>query len=185
MMATTSDEAPVYLWDVYAPAGPDTDWSDKKIWGMLQDSSSHFAAMTRMIANPERAVAMCRDRIKPLPKPNETTVRRLLSDLDNSDHAIRDRAEMHLTAFGDSIESIVRRELQATNSAEKTSRLKRLLLNMAKLPAEGMRDLRSLEVLEQIGTAEARKLMAEWADGDMDNSFTREAKKSLERMKAR
>jgi hypothetical protein len=183
-LASASSEAPVYVWDVYSPPGPDVNWSANNLWNLLQFGSDHLAAMGQMIANADRAIALCRAKIKPAAKPDEKKVRQLLRDLGDSAYTVREKAEKELNSLGDLVESMLRSELAATSSAETAARLKRLLLALASPSPQRMAAFRAMEAVERIGTPQARKLMEEWASDDPENSFTREAKKSLERMKA-
>jgi hypothetical protein len=50
---------------------------------------------------------------------------------------------------------------------------------------EGLRDLRVLEVLERIGTAEARAVRERWAGGPPQARVAREARAALERLGAK
>ena len=50
---------------------------------------------------------------------------------------------------------------------------------------ERLREVRALEVLEGLGTPEARKLLEELAKGAADAALTQEAKASLERLNRR
>jgi RNA polymerase sigma factor (sigma-70 family) len=180
-LASASIDAPVLVWDAYSPPGAVAkgiaEW-----WGDLQSDSAHLATMGNMIANSEKAIAWCRDKIKPSAKPDEKRIAQLVGNLDDPAYSVRDDAERKLAKLGDAIEFRLRRELAATASSEKASRLRRLLYAMTTPAPERIATFRAMEAIERIGTSDARRLIEEWAGGDPDNPFTKAAGKSLERM---
>ena len=72
-------------------------------------------------------------------------------------------------------------------SAEVHRRVQQLLDRLEKevLSADRLRELRAVEVLEQIGTEEARQVLTALAKGDSEAPLTREAKASLRRLAER
>src|SRR5262249_28663791 len=77
-----------------------------------------------------------------------------------------------------------RKALAANPTLEARRRIEQILEQHPKvsLSPEQMRELRAIEVLEHIGTAEARKLLQALAKGDPDGPAAAEAKASLERL---
>src|SRR5262249_33888667 len=98
---------------------------------------------------------------------------------------IRQNALKEMEAVGDVAAPAVRAALAANPSPEVARRLQGLLAkwDAAALPAETVRDLRGVEVLEVIKTPDARALLAEVAQGDPAARLTREAAESLGRLK--
>jgi WD40 repeat protein len=184
-LVSTSYDAPVYVWDVYSPPSQPSKPSVNEIWDALHSSSAHLGAVGEMISNPNLAFELCRGRIKPVITPEKKMVQKLADALGDADYRVRDNAESDLARLGDVIEPALRRELGASPSAEKSSRLNRLLSKLATPSGDQLAALRAMEAIERIGDSRARKLMEEWAGGDPDCSFTRAAKQSLGRMKTR
>jgi hypothetical protein len=79
-------------------------------------------------------------------------------------------------------------ELQAalkTASTEARRRLEGLLQKATTPSRETWRMIRACEVLEGIGTAEAREVLATWTKGPPAATLTREATESVERLAKR
>jgi hypothetical protein len=70
-------------------------------------------------------------------------------------------------------------------SVEVSKRLEKLIARVQEsdLPPNQLRVLRAVEVLESIGTTEARQVFAEMARGAAGARLTEEARLSLERLK--
>ena len=82
---------------------------------------------------------------------------------------------------------ILRAILVGQPSAELRRRVEELLrkLDGPMLASRRLRDLRAVELLERIGTAEARQVLERTAKGTVEARLTREAKASLERLAKR
>jgi hypothetical protein len=92
-----------------------------------------------------------------------------------------------LEKIGSRAEGALRKVAKASPSAEVTRRVAELLQKIEKGAASGeqLRESRAVEVLEWIGTPDAKKLLEGLAKGAPDAALTREAKASLERLTAR
>ena len=111
---------------------------------------------------------------------------RLMADLDSDDFAIRQKADEELKKCGASAETALRRELAGQPSLEFRKRATALLESIERQnAADWLRELRALEVLENIGTTEARALLADLAKGVPEARLTQEAKASLARLAKR
>jgi hypothetical protein len=109
----------------------------------------------------------------------------LLGDLDNERFAVRDKASQELEKLGDLAEPALRKALDESPPPEARRRLVRLLAQVVEggTPSgERLRGFRAVEVLEHIGTSEARQLLQNFADGAPEARLTREAKAALERL---
>jgi len=88
-----------------------------------------------------------------------------------------------LEALGPLAEASLRKALAGQPSLETRRHLETLLdrFDPAR-SAEGLRMLRALEVLERVGTTEARRVLEAWAGGAAEATLTREAKAALDRL---
>jgi hypothetical protein len=126
-----------------------------------------------------------RARLQPAPEPDGARIRRLIADLDSDRFAVRDQAAKALEQFQELAEPALAEALHRQGlSLELRRRLEQLL---GKLPGpvtdlQRLQTLRAIEVLEHIGTVEARDGLASLARGTPQSRLTQEAKVALERL---
>ena len=112
---------------------------------------------------------------------------RLIADLDDRQYKTRQRAFRELEGLEEVVESALRRALRQQPSVEVRQRVWRLLakleaLRKLSLSPSRLRALRTVEVLEHIGTAEARRQLKRLASGAREARLTQDAKAALERL---
>ncbi len=171
---------------------PPTDKELDEIWAALAgaDGAAAQRAMGRLVCAPEKAAPWLAERLKPAAKADATQEKRigeLIAKLDDDDFDAREKATTELAKLGEAAGPILRKALEDASSAEARKRLSRLLDKLGK-PADApelLRDLRALEALELIDTAEARKLLQQLAGGAPDALLTQEADSSCRRLAKR
>jgi HEAT repeat protein len=114
-----------------------------------------------------------------------TKITRWINDLNSDIFATREQASTELAKLGDRAESALRRELGKSPSLEARRRIAALLDTLSSLTPQVFFSLRAVEVLEYIGTPQAREILEDLATGDPDARLTREAKESLRRLDSR
>jgi hypothetical protein len=193
-LASGSTDATVLLWDATnrtpsVAAPPPTAEQLKALWSELaaEDAAAAFKAMRRLAAAPAEAVPFLKQRIHPVPrKPVDArTVTRLITDLDDNRFKVREKATRELEALGAPVVPALRKTLAGKPDLDVQRRIERLL---AKLDPPSptphlLRSLRALEVLEWIGTPDARKMVQAVADGDPWAELTRAAQQVLRCMR--
>jgi hypothetical protein len=133
-------------------------------------------------------VPLLQARLRPAPSPaDRKQVARLLADLDSEEFAVRQKAMEALQQLGERAETALREALEGKPTLELRKRIEELLegVRIGATAPERLRDLRAVEVLEHIGTAEARAVLRTLAEGAAEARLTREAKASLQRLAAR
>jgi hypothetical protein len=113
------------------------------------------------------------------------TIAALVGDLDSNQFTVREKAMQALEKLGKVAEPALRTALAARQpSLEIRRRMERILekLEGPVTAPERLRELRALEVLEQIGSAEARQLLETLAQGAADAPLTQEARTALRRL---
>jgi sugar lactone lactonase YvrE len=192
-VASSGSDAPVFVWDVEGCHGkpPATTLLTARrvagLWSMLGDDSAAgaFVAMRTLLANPEPAVALLRKRLRPTPFLDVKVAAQLLHDLDADAFAVREKAAADLEALGENAEPLLRKALQEKPSAEVKRRIDRILESPDFAAPRRLRTVRAVEVLERIGSADARKLLENLAAGADAALMTREARAAVERLKGR
>ncbi len=148
------------------------------------DAAKAFRAIQQMIQAPQRTLAFVNKQVHPVPPVDTQRIGRLIAQLDAKEFEKRGAAERELAKLGELAELQLRRVLADHPSVELRRRAERLL---AKLEGplthpEQLRAIRVVEVLEHIGSAEARALLTTLAQGAPQARLTREAKHALERL---
>jgi hypothetical protein len=191
-----SDDAFALLWDT-TPAGaakprkePLTGAAADELWLALggDDAGTAFAAMADLAAVPDRAVALLRRELKPVPAaPTDDALDRTFADLDSQDFTTREKASRRLAELGELAVPGVRQRLEKTESAEVRKRVLAFLgrFEPAPLWPDRLRQLRGVELLEGIGTPAAREVLAELAKGSAAAPLSGEAAAALERLRRR
>jgi sugar lactone lactonase YvrE len=181
-----------FLWDAAGlrpGAKPAAKIDAEAVWASLADGDAARAYQTlaRLGAAPAVAVDLLRQRLKPADTVNARRIDQLIARLDDDDFAVREQATRDLEKLGRQAQGALRRVAQAPPSAEVAQRAAELLkkIDGGAASGEGLRQTRALEVLEGIGTAEAKKVLEELAKGAPDARLTQEAKASLERLAKR
>src|SRR5262249_20164134 len=109
-----------------------------------------------------------------------------IAQLDDKVFAVRQKATAELSSHAEQAEPALRRALARLPSLEATRRIERLLAQISRAesqpPADLVRAVRAIEVLERIGTAEAQAILTNLARGAPDAWVTREARSSVERL---
>ncbi len=190
LLAASSAEAPTYVWDIYdkqqAPAALAAA-EQRRLWDQLAsaDPAEAFAAMRRLIGSGPPALALLRQHLRPAPAPDEQHLRELLQGLESESFTIRRRAYDELAKQGDRIEGLLRRANEQSRPLETRRRLEDLLKGLDTPGPERLRELRALEVLEQLGGPEAHRLLASLAAGPPAARWTRAAQAARDRLERR
>lgn len=153
------------------------------LWTELgqSDSCRGYQATCKLVARPEQAVALFKQHCKPAIAADAANVARLVRNLDNVQFDVRDKAAKELARLGEQAEPTLRQVLKKPCSLEVRRRLERLLDQVEQGPTT-LSLRRAMAVLEQIGTPEARQLVAALARGAPDTHTTREALATLKRL---
>ncbi|MHB1424004.1 MAG: WD40 repeat domain-containing protein [Gemmataceae bacterium] len=123
-----------------------------------KDARKAFESIGLLTASPEQAVPLLKSKLRPAPKPVEPRqVARLIADLGSDEFAVRDKAMEQLRQLGERAETALTESLKNKPSLEARKRIEELLERIRALSTspERLREIRAIEVLEHVGTAEA------------------------------
>jgi RNA polymerase sigma factor (sigma-70 family) len=146
------------------------------------DGKRAVQALWDLVADPEQAVPMLRQRIKPAPAADAKHIERLIRDLDSEDFETRTKATEELEKLVESAEPVLRKKLADKPSLEVRQRIKHILSKLEPSSPERLRELRAIQVLEYAGTAEAKECLRTWVKDVAYARLAREAEASLERL---
>jgi RNA polymerase sigma factor (sigma-70 family) len=176
----------VLAWDVRPPRS--TDGPLAATWeGLGQtEAAPAFRAQGRLLAAPAEAVALLAARLKPAQPVDAQRLAVLVADLDSPQFTSRKQAADALRQLGKRAAPALRQAEQKAGSLETRRRAGALLAELEKSPpaADELRALRAVEVLEWLGTADARRLLIELAGGDPEAPLTQAPGAALKRLKA-
>jgi WD40 repeat protein len=182
MMAAGGRDGSVLLWDEQGllQGRIEAAWLD-----LASDAPAERARAVRSLAAlGDKVVPVLEAHLRGVME-REKRLDRLVADLDADRYAVRERASRELRELGPAIEPWLRRVLASRPPLEVRLRAQRLLVRLRKkeeAPHSLAGALRSIAVLEQIGTIRARKVLEALAQGDVRSSFTPAAKVALARL---
>jgi hypothetical protein len=190
LLASGAADTTAVLWDVSAvlrdlkprtvslkPEQLDALWADLA----SDDGDKAYRAVHSLALSGDQAAAFLKTNLKPV---SGDTVDKLIARLDDDDFATREKAKAELARLGKYVEPALRRALADKPSAEKKRRVDELLkaLQERKFVPEAARGSRGVEVLEAIGSAEAKAVLQWLAKGVPEAELTVEARAALERL---
>jgi hypothetical protein len=164
---------------------PPLDLSTQEIealWEKLSGGApTAYAALQTLRCAPGQVVPYLRGRLRPV----RADFAQMIADLDSDNYNVRVRASRQLRHYGRVVEKPLRRTLENKPSLEVRRRIEWLLEDTRDAPetvSAAPREVRAVELLESIGTEEARRLLQTLAGGIDEAELTREAKASLARL---
>jgi RNA polymerase sigma factor (sigma-70 family) len=189
-VASASADSTVLIWDVtkvQRPAVPARALQPadlEKRWEALagDDAAKAHDAVCDLAAAKD-LVPWIKERVKPAAPPDNKRVAGLLAQLDAQDFEAREKAAGELLKTGEGIVPALDKALAEKPSDEARKRMEdlRARLTGVVLQGERLRAYRAVEVLELIGTPEARQVLQALADGAPEALVTRSARAALKR----
>jgi hypothetical protein len=186
-LASGSADTTALVWDVtrWRPGGKVTD--GKALAGLWEDLGMDdpkviYAAVCRGVAGGDAAVARLKRDLAPAPAVDAENVAGLVRQLDSDEFAQREKATEALAGLGPPAEAALRAALGKARSADVRRRLGRVL---REYEAEQRRLGHAVELLEMIGTKEARRLLVDLSKGVSGSRLTQAAQAALERLEKR
>jgi hypothetical protein len=189
LLARSAADGTVLLWRVPASpppgAGALTAQELTNAWADLAsaDAAAAFRALLRLADAPKSSLPLLRKEL--LVEGDKARIERLVADLNSPRFSRRSRATRDLEALGLKARPYLVKALRPDTTLEVRRRLEKLLAALADpfATAAGLRQLRAIETLERIGSAEARRILERIADGLPEDPLCREARSTLERLK--
>jgi hypothetical protein len=178
-------------WETTATRRPPLDNNDlDKLWMQLarsDDVPRVYETIAVAMAAPGQVVPFLKGRLGEGKKAKTTL--QLIADLDDKLFTVRQQAFDELENRGELARPEIVKAIDGKPSLEMRKRLDDLLLAIdqrkGRPSADELRQIRAVQMLEWIGSGEARKLLKELSAGSPTMWQTREAKAALERLAKR
>jgi RNA polymerase sigma factor (sigma-70 family) len=192
LLATGSRDTTALVWDALnlngdPPAAVQLSRRElEALWADLagEDAGRAYRAIRALVAAPTHSVPFLRQELRPAPAAAPKHLARLIADLGADEFAVRERATGELEKLGPQAIPALKRALAGRPSLEARRRIEALLRRPDHLPraADELRAWRAVEVLEHIGTAEARGVLEKLAEGPELSRLTQGARAARARL---
>jgi RNA polymerase sigma factor (sigma-70 family) len=191
LLASASRDTTVVVWDLTGlrRAGEVRPADPERLWDALtgMDGERAARALWQLVKAPRQSLPLLRQRLRPVPPATGEQFASWIRDLDSDRFETRENATRELEKLEEAAAPRLRQVLQANPSPEVRRRLEALLAKLdAPVPSDDrLRAVRAVEVLEHMGTPEAREILQTVADGPAECLRSREAKAALQRLERR
>jgi WD40 repeat protein len=185
-LASGHSDGTALVWDLSGLADVKQTATDRAAaWKNLasSDAAKAYQAIISLSADPD-CVTFLRDKVKPALAVPAGQIRKLVEDLGDDEFTTREAATQTLTKLEGIIDGDLRAFLRGELSAEQHRRILDVLAKrtLTESDQERLRTLRCVEVLERVGSVEARSVLGELAKGPAGARLTREAANAVRRM---
>jgi hypothetical protein len=165
-----------------------TDKDLETLWTDLADADAEkaFKAMGKLIGAPAKATPYIKTHLKPVPSVDPQHLQQLVEDLGDAKFPVRDKATAELEKLAHLARPALEKRLAAKPTLEVRKRIEGLLAKLdgpVTRPDE-LRGLRAVEVLERIGSPEAKQVLEVIAAGAPGALVTEDARAAVGRLKA-
>ncbi len=186
-VASAGADTTVLIWDMLdadrpAPANLALD----KSWQALTtpDAVQGYTAILELAAASKDSLPWIKDRLKPAERIDPKHIEGLIGKLDDGQFKIRQAATSELQKIGERALPVIDKALAGKPALETQLRLEdvRKRVTGLLLLGERLRIIRAIEVLERIGSPEARQVLQALAEGAPESLITMQSKGALARM---
>jgi dipeptidyl aminopeptidase/acylaminoacyl peptidase len=185
-LATAGADASVIVWKVPAAVRLKPDLPLTTAWRDLagSDSTTGFRAIRSLVAGADDTAKWLGERLKIRPAADGKRIAQLIKELDGEDFDVREAASDELTQIGSAARTALEAALKNPPSAEVKRRCAALLgrLGGSSVPASELRAARAVEVLEKIGSAEAKRVLNKLLQAKPSAQQAAEIRSALARM---
>jgi WD40 repeat protein len=191
-LASGSKDTTVLLWDIGALKIAQrslvelTAQEVEALWADLSiiEGVKAFQTIQAMTRSPKSVAAFLKGQLRPVVPVEQKVFDRWIADLESEEFAVRSRALEELEKLGELAIPSLNKVLAGNPPLETRRRSEELLgkVTGVVLSGEQLRLVRAVEVLEQLGTPEARQVLEALAGGAPGSLPTREAREALSRM---
>jgi uncharacterized protein (TIGR03067 family) len=188
-VASGSFDGTVFIWDVTTAVvlpeisahNLDQLWDDL---GSFNAGEAH-GALWAMAGRSRDSVPFLKQRLSPVPVPDDRRIEQLIAELNDDQFAKRQKALRALEEIAEVAEPHLRMALKSgSQTLEGRRRIEALLDALSETSSKMVRQRRAVAVLEAIGNTDAKAILELLAGGPKEVRLTRESCASLNRLKA-
>src|SRR5262249_55898607 len=173
VLASGSVDSTVLIWDMKLSTDAADILKDRSAlatrWQTLaeDDAAKAFAAIGDFVATADEGVAWLKEKIKPAEPVDVARVYDLIGQLDDKRFKVRQKALAELGQMGERVLPAIDKILATKPALETSLRLQELRKRMTGFVLKGdrLQAFRAVEVLERIGTPQARQMLQTLAAG--------------------
>ena len=153
-----------------------------------EDAGKGYNAIDALGSHASQALPLLKERLHAVPALDDKyrkQIGQFIADLDKDSFSERERATEQLGKQNKQALPLLRQASLGHLSPDAQARLERCIAGIevsSGTDGESLRSLRCLQVLERIGTAEAREILDTLSQGAADAPLTCEAKEALKRL---
>jgi len=192
-VATASNDGTALIWDVRglsAKAGPaprplDADAVKARYNSLAADDAKAAGeAINALVASPQETIALLKTQLQPIAAVDPMLIGKLIEQLDSNQFKVRQKAQTQLLEIGEQLVPYLEKELARNLQLESRQRLEALQTKLTTIAFTGerLRLVRAIEVLERIGSADARQVLETLAGGAPGALATSETQAALRRL---
>jgi WD40 repeat protein len=192
-LASGGADSTVLIWDVAGLPAAEGKLANRlgraelaRCWEDLggEDAARAYRALAELTRRHDQAEGLLKGKFAGHPALAAERQTRLIADLGAGAFSVREKATAELAGLGRLAEGALEKALEGKPSEEVRRRVRVLLGKLEGKPdsRERIRLLRAVEVLERLGTAEARRLLGKVMQEATVADAAREAKGALERL---
>jgi hypothetical protein len=150
------------------------------------DAGKAYEGIWKLASIPAESIPLLKSRLRPVSIPDRRAISQWIRDLDSEDFRLRENAARELEKMAELAEPGLADAAQKSPSLEVRRHCNQLLNKLAviSLPDQ-VRTMRAIEVLEKIGTIEAKQILEPLTQGAKESRLTEEAAAALQRIEHR
>jgi hypothetical protein len=191
-LASGSQDTTVLIWDMSCPGrNSPGNWASTSAflaarWQALADDNATkaFTAILDLVAAPGNSLAWIQKHVKPAAPVADGHIEKLIVQLEDNRFKVRQKAMADLAQIGERAVPALDKALGGNPALETRRRLQDLRKGLSNpvLKGERLQGFRAIEVLERIGTPEARRVLQALAAGAPGALATTQAQAALARL---
>lgn len=175
-----------HAWDVSRFTCPAVNPREGELWAALGSDDGKIVGevMVELVQTPRATVALLSKRLMPAERIDEKAIKARIAELGSTGFRTREAATVSLTAMDERAVPLLKAAAVATTVPEVGERIERVLsaIEAREIPPDWPRQLRAVELLETLGTPEAKRVLTSLAAGAPGARLTAEAERTLNRL---